>query len=123
MVDGVADTQIVEPVRCTGMLAARKKQRIDQPLAPDQRTAGALKLGVEEADIEAGVVDDERSIAEEPDELIGNSCKSRLVLEEFVAQSMDHERLRRHVALGIEINMECLTRRDTVDQLDTADLH
>ena len=39
IVDAVARAQIVEPVRARRMLAARQQQRVDQPLARDQRRA------------------------------------------------------------------------------------
>ncbi len=47
------------------MLAARQQQRIDQPLARYRRALDALEFGIDEADIEHGVVSDQRRIADE----------------------------------------------------------
>ena len=52
------------------MLAPRQHQRIDQPVARDQRALGALELGAEKAMIEAGIVDHQRRIADEGQEFI-----------------------------------------------------
>ena len=48
IVDRVTDAEIVEPVGAAGVLAAGEKQRVDHPLARDERAAGAFQFGVEE---------------------------------------------------------------------------
>ena len=104
------------------MLAARQHQGIDHPLARDRRPADALELGIEKADIEAGIVDHQRRVAEKSDQIVGDLGEEQLVLEEFLAQAVNRHRLGRHAALGIEIAMKSLARRYAVDQLDAADL-
>ena len=95
VVDLVARAEIVEPVRAAGMLAARQHQRVDQPLARHRRLLGALELGIEEAEIEHGVVRDQRRVAEEFDQLFHLVREQRLVLEEIDAEPMHLEgRLR-----------------------------
>ena len=49
------------------MLAAGKQQRVDQAFASDQRAAGALQLGIEKAEIERRIVDDQRRIGQKGD--------------------------------------------------------
>ncbi len=104
------------------MLAARQQQRVDHAVARDQRPAAALQLGIEKAEIERGVVHDERRVADEAKELLDQFGKARLVLEERERKPMDRKRLGGHVALGVEVAVECLSGRDAVEQFDAADL-
>ena len=94
IVDAVARAQIVEAVGPGRVLAARQQQRVDQPLARDQRLAGALELGIEEAEIERGVVRDQRRVADECEEVVGDLGEQRLVLEELGREAVDRERPR-----------------------------
>ena len=57
-----------------------------------------------------------------PDELVHHIGEQRLVLEKFVGQAVDRQRLGRHAALGIEVLVERLTGGNPVDQFDAADL-
>lgn len=59
IVDGVARTQIVKPVRHAGMLAARQRQGIDQTIARDRRSRHLAKFGIDETDIERRIVNDQ----------------------------------------------------------------
>ena len=47
------------------MLAPRKRERIDDAIEAQRRVAGARELGVEEADVEARIVNDERGVPHE----------------------------------------------------------
>src|SRR5208283_604077 len=104
------------------MLTARDQECVDSPLARYQRPAGALKLGIDESDVERGIVDDQRRIAEKGDQVLGHLGEKQLVFEEIVAEAVDGKRLRRHAALRIEIGVEGLAGGYPVDQLDAADL-
>src|ERR1700739_2306872 len=104
------------------MLAPGNEERIDQAFARDRRPAGPFELGVDEAQIERGIVDHQRRIAEKGDQLVRGFREKYLVLEEFLAEAVDGECLRRHAALRIEIPVEGLTAGYAVDQLDAADL-
>ena len=108
VVDLVARAEIVEPVRAAGMLAARQHQRVDQTLARHHRHLGALKLGIEEAEIEHGVVRDQRRVTEEFDQLFHLVREQRLVLEEVDAEPMHLEGRLRDVAFRIEVAVERL---------------
>src|SRR5580693_6685700 len=103
------------------MLAARNEQRIDHALAGDQRPPSALELGIEEGDVESGIVDDQRRVAEEGDQVVHDFGKESLVLEELIIEAVNRKRFRRHAALGVEIAVERLARGDAVDELDAAD--
>src|SRR5262245_21969158 len=122
VVDTVARAQIVEPIGSGRMLAPRQQQGVDQALARHQHAPRALELGVEKAEIEQRVVRDQRRLADERDEVVGDLGEQRFVLEKINGEAVDGGGLGRHVALGINVDVEMLTGRDTVDQLDTADL-
>ena len=49
IIDRIARTEIIEPVRYAGMLAPRQQQRVDQPVARNRRPLDAVKFGVDEA--------------------------------------------------------------------------
>jgi len=80
-----------------------------------------LELGIEEAEIEHGVVRDQRRIAEEFDQLLHLVGEQRLVLEEVDAEPVYLEGRLRDVALRIEVAVERLAGWKAVDQLDAAD--
>ena len=103
------------------MLAARQHQRIDQPLARDQRALDALEFGAQKAVIETGIVDHQRRVADERQEIVGDFDKARLVLEEIRRQPVNGEGLGRHLAFRIEIAVEDRAGRNPVEQLDAAD--
>src|SRR5262245_37615269 len=105
------------------MLASREEERVDQALARDHVLAGALELGIEEAEVEHGVVRNQRGIAEKDQEILDDLGKWRLVLEKIFGEAVHLERFPRHVALGIEIAVKGLPAGYPVDQLDAADLH
>src|SRR5438874_651945 len=65
IVDRIARAQIVKTVRHAGMLAPRQQQRVDQPVTGDWRPFDAVEFGVDEADIERGVVNYQRRIGDE----------------------------------------------------------
>ena len=54
------------------MLAPRQQQRIDEAFARKRRPAGALELGIEEAQVERSIVGHQRSFADERDKLLGH---------------------------------------------------
>ena len=123
IVDRIARTEIVEFVRDAGMLAPRQQQGVDQPLPRDGRPFDPVKLGVDEADIERCVVDHERRVADELEEILDHMRKERLVREELAGKTVHGECFRRHVALWIEEPMKSLAGRHAIENLDTADFH
>ena len=84
--------------------------------------AAALELEIEEAEVEAGIVRDERRILDEVEQLLGLLREARLVRQEDRCEAVDRFGLARHVALGIEISVEVPAGLDAVEHLDAADL-
>ena len=122
IVDRIARAEIVQPVRHARMLAARQQQSIHQPVAQNRLPLGAVKLGIDEADVERSVVDDERRIADEFKELLDHFREQRLAGKELAGQAMHGKRFGRHVALGIDVAVKGVSRRHAVVDLDAADL-
>ena len=122
IVDRIARAEIIEPVRHAGMLAPRQQQRVDQPVARDRRPLDAVELGIDEADVERGVVDHQRRVADEFHELVDYMGEQRLVGEEFGRKPVHGESLGRHVALGIDVPVKYLAGRHAIEYLDAADL-
>src|SRR5215216_1661067 len=114
IVDGIARAQVVEAVRAGRMPAARQQQRVDQPIARDQRLAAPLELRVEKGEIECGVMDDQRRVGDELEQFFGDLGKAWLVLEEFGRQAMDRKSLGRDVAFRIYIAMKGCPGRNTI---------
>ena len=104
------------------MASARQQQRVDQAIARHQAFAGTFQFGVEEAQVEHGVVRDQGRIADEGEKLVGDLGEQRLVLELVGRDAVDGLRLGRHVAFRIDVVVEALPARDAVDDLDAADL-
>src|SRR6185369_6021366 len=123
IVDTVARAQRIEIVGPDRMLAARQEQRVDQPLACDQRALHALELGAEEAVIEAGIVDDQRRIANKGEEIVDDLDKTLVAPEELRGQPVNGEGLGRYVAIRIEVSVERSAGRDAVEQLDAAEFN
>jgi len=75
IVDRIARAEIVEAIRDARMLASRQRQRVDQPFARDQRPLDAVELGVDEADIERRVVNDQRRFTDEFQEILDHASE------------------------------------------------
>ena len=69
-VDPEAGAQRVEAVLGAGMPGAGDLQRVDHPGQADERMAAIVELVVEEAEIEAGIVRDQRTVAEEFEQVL-----------------------------------------------------
>src|SRR5581483_5596331 len=105
------------------MLAARQRQRIDEPLARDQCPLGALELGAKKGVIEARVMNNERRFADEGKEHVGNFGEARLIAQKFRRQAVHRKGLRRYVALRIDVSVEGGAGRNAIEELDAAELH
>src|SRR5262249_50005718 len=92
------------------MTAARELQRAGHAVHGDLGPRGALKLRVEESDVEGGIVDDERVAGDEAQEVLGDVGEYRLVLEKIHRQPMHRYRFRRHVALRIDVAVKLAPR-------------
>jgi hypothetical protein len=102
--------------------APRKQQRVHQPLTRNRRPLDAVKLGVDESDVERGVVNHQRRVRDEFQKLLNHMGEQRLAGEELAREAMHREGFRRHIALGVDVAVKCLPRRHAVEDLDAADL-
>jgi hypothetical protein len=121
IVDRIARTEVIKPVRHARMLAARQQKRIDQLLTQDDCAADALELHVEKRHVERRVVNHQRRVADEREKLIDHVTEQRFVGEEFGRQPVNLKCLLRHRTFGIDVTMEDLTGRHAVEDLDAAD--
>ena len=121
-VDAVALAQCIEAVGAGRMAAARKDERVDHAIEGQRRPTRARKLGVDEGNVEGGVVGDQRRLVDELEELVDDVLEERLVLQEIAGQAVHRHGVAVDVALGIEIAMELAAGRDAVDDLDAAEL-
>ena len=81
-VDPEAHAQGIEAVLGARMPGPGERQRVDHPAHADGRPAAALELEIEEAEVEAGIVRDQRRILDELEQLLGLLGKARLVGQE-----------------------------------------
>ncbi len=61
-------------------------------------------------------------LADERDQLVGDLGKPPVFRQEFGGKAMHRERVRRHVALGIDVAVKFPPGRDVMQQLDAGDL-
>ncbi len=80
------------------------------------------ELGIDETQIELGIMCDEDRITDESEKFLGDLGKLRLSDQRLCRNSVNPERLVRHVALGIEIEVKCLSGRNRIQNFNTADL-
>jgi hypothetical protein len=111
-------------LRWPGKTFARQLQRVEHAAAiPDAARfrAEPRQLGIEEADVERGVVDDQFGAIDEGQEFADDLREQRLVGEEFIGQAVYFGRTAVHFALRIEVTMEDPTAGSALDQFDAAD--
>lgn len=123
-IDVVPLRERIEIVALPGVQAARELQRIQYVAVFAYirwQMLESPELMIHEGDVEVRVVDDELRAAEELDELIGNVCKQRLVLQKVVVDAMDFERAGVDRTLGIDVAMESAARRPPILELDGSD--
>ena len=85
--------------------------------------AEPVELGIDEADVEAGIVRDQLRAVDEGHELVGDVGEGRLAGEIGRADAVDGLRLGMdRPALRVDVDVEGAAGREAVDQLDAADL-
>src|SRR3954465_4384281 len=104
------------------MFSPRQQQGIDQPVTPNRLSLEAIELGVDEADVERRIVNYQRRVGDEFQELVDYLSEQRLAGEKLGGQAMHGKRFGRHVALGIDVAVKSLAGRHPVVDLDAADL-
>ena len=88
------------------MPAARQRQRVDDPVESSGGVAEPGELGVEEADVEAGIVDDEPGVADEAEELVGDRGEGGLSARNSAVRPCTAKASCGIVALGIDVAVE-----------------
>src|SRR5258708_7122990 len=120
-IDAEAPAQRIEARLRAGIAAFRQQQGI-LDIADQRGAVQALELGVEEFQVELGIVDDQSIAADEGEQLVGDSGEGRMRGEELGGEAMHLFRLRRYVALRIDIAMEDAPGRQVVEELDAGQL-
>src|SRR6202008_2747571 len=88
-IDAVAAAERIEAVLGPGMAGTCKDDGVDHPIQADRRTTTADKLAIDEAEIETGIVRDQRAIAEKLEQGVDAVREQRLVRQESIAQPVD----------------------------------
>ena len=97
--------------------------RIDHPLGRDRCQPAGAELRIEEAEIEAGIVRDQRRIADEFEQLVGTLVRNSGLSERNASDRPCTASASAGIdALGIEIGVEGAAGLHPVDHLDAADL-
>src|SRR5665213_963252 len=78
-IDSEPAAKRVEAVLRTGMPRPRQRQRVDHPAEADERARAQTELVVEESEIEAGIMRDQGTVAEEIDQFLHPLVEKRLV--------------------------------------------
>ena len=122
VVDAEAGAQGVQIDPGAGKLVLGDAQGIDGAVEGQKLVSGAAKFRVQELHVEGGVVDDQRRVADEGQEALGDFRKQRLVRQEFGGQAMDATGFLGYVAQGIDIGVIEPFGWLMVDQFDAGDL-
>ncbi len=120
-IDGEAPAQRVEAGLGAGEAPAGEGERI-LDIAAQRRLAETAQFGIDEFEIELGVVDDQPAVADELEERLGMLGEGRKFRQELGREPMHRIGLFRHGALGIDMAVEDAAGRHVIDQLDAAEL-
>ena len=121
-VDLEALAERIETGPRAGIALPGQGKGVDHPPPLQHHLADLAQLVVEEADVEIGVVDDQRIVADEVQEVLGDGTEERLVGQEGVVQAVDSDRLRIDRPLRIDVAMIVAPGRQQIGQLQAADL-
>ncbi len=121
-IDLEAPAQRIQARLRPGKAPAGERERILDGAAQGL-LAEPAQLGIDEFEVELGIVDDQPSVADEIQELVGDRGKGGMLGEKFRRQPMDRIGLLGHLALGIDVAVKDAPARHVIDELDTGDLH
>ncbi len=94
-IDAVALAERIEAARRARMPPPRQRQRVDHAVPAQQRPRQPVELGVEEGEIEGGVVHHQHGALDEAEHVVGELDEARLVAQELDGQAVHLEGLRR----------------------------
>ena len=90
--------------------------------SPNEMYSQAAQFGIDELEVELGVMNHQGRIADEGDEILDHLGEAWLVGQELAAEAMDLESLLGHVALRVQIGLVLVPGRHPVVQLEAGDL-
>lgn len=122
-VDSEAGAQGIETVLGAGVAAAGEAQGADHPARAQVFSAAKPKLVVEETEVEARVMRDQRRVLDEFEQILDPLRKGRLVGQKHIGQAVNRFRARGHRSSGIEVSVEVPAGLGAVEHLDAADLY
>ena len=104
------------------MLAAGDVERVEHLIVGYAIQVRVGQLGIQKLHVERRIMDHQGRALDEIQERPGDVSELRLVRQKGIGQAVNFKGLGRHVAFGIDVDMEDLAGRDVIDQFDTADL-
>ena len=124
IVDAEAPAQRVQRNPLPRIACTRHLQRVLDRAArfhvPELRSE-PRELGIEEADVERGVVDHQFRAVDEGEEFVDDLVEARLVGEEFQREPGDFLRAGGKFAVGVEVGVERAPAGPAFQQFDAAD--
>src|SRR5215471_18217106 len=117
VIDAEASAERVEARRRTRKLAPRQLLGIDGEAHLQGRSSQKHELGVEKAQVELGVVDDQRRAIDEGQELRRDIGKARLIGEKGGREPVDGEGLLGHIASRVQVMPEISAALEVIDEL------
>src|SRR5713226_3078195 len=123
VVDLITLAQLVERIFLAGMQLLGLLQRVHDrdALTHERIESGFLQLRIEKLDVEVGVVDHQRSTADEIEEIGCQVAELGLVLEKIVADAVHRQRARLAPALRLEVVVPSAFGDAPIEDLDAAD--
>ena len=123
VVDSVAAAQCIEAVCRTRVFLACDVKCIDNTLRQERGKPQEGKFCIEEGHVEARIVDDERRIADEIEKVLRDRCEDRFVPQKCSRKPVYGLGLLRHVALRVDVDMECAAGRQVIEKFERADFN
>ena len=118
----IARAQRIERIFRAGMTGAGERNGIDHPLHPKAGKIAHRQFGIDEAEVEPGIVRDQRAVRDEVEKFLRTRGEQRLVGKKRIGEAVDPLGFRRHHTLGIEVTVPGPAGRDPIDHFDAADL-
>lgn len=121
-VDSEPGAQGIETVLGAGMAASGQSQSVDHPAGAQDAASAKPKLVVEETEVEARIMRDQRRVLDEFEQILDSLGKGGLVGKKHVGEAVNRLGSGRHRSPRIEIGMEVPAGLGAVEHLDATDL-
>ena len=123
IIDAKTAAKRVERSRRAGEFLARDQQGIGGATGGQLGMARCSQFGIQEFQIKAGIVDNQRGSFDEGKKIAGDMSKFWFVAQEIIAQTMHRERFRRHGTFRVDILVIGVARGHVIEQFHRADFH